>query len=175
MSMDDSMADRIGEHVPRMYRVAHRMLADADRAGDVVQNACVKALANLGRFDGRSALATWLHRITVNCAKDAMRSDTRYQAAQEGLVSAAAAGDQPASPAQVAETSELAGIALQMLDGLPEDCRNAFALTQLDGYSYDEAAEIEGQPRGTIASRVFRAKRVLLEQMSSLIDGRMES
>jgi len=48
-------------------------------------------------------------------------------------------------------------------------------LTQRDGYSYDDAARIEGQPRGTIASRVYRAKKMLLEQMNARIDGRTRS
>jgi RNA polymerase sigma-70 factor (ECF subfamily) len=45
-----------------------------------VQDACLKALASLGEFNGRATLATWLHRITVNCAKDAMRSQDRREA-----------------------------------------------------------------------------------------------
>ena len=46
--MDDSQANQVGLHVPRMYRVAYRLLADADKAHDAVQDACVKALAGMG-------------------------------------------------------------------------------------------------------------------------------
>ena len=66
-------------------------------------------------------------------------------------------------------------MARRLVDQLPDDCRLAFALTQLDGYSYDEAAEIEGRPRGTMASRVYRAKRILLKKMHAHIDGRANS
>lgn len=45
--MSESPASQIGLHVPRMYRVAYRLLADADKAHDAVQEACVKALANM--------------------------------------------------------------------------------------------------------------------------------
>jgi len=192
-----AMPQQVGLHVPRMYRVAYRLLADADKAHDAVQEACVKALAGMGRFDGRSALATWLHRITVNCAKDAIRSETRkenaHQAHAKQVLHAAGVSRRPAfgqhgqaghgdeavspagTPAELAEKRELSDLAWRLLEDLPDDCRSAFALTQLDGYSYDEAAEIEGQPRGTIASRVFRAKKILLEQMNAHIDGSAKS
>jgi RNA polymerase sigma-70 factor (ECF subfamily) len=169
--MTDGLANQISVHVPRMFRLALRMLADADGAHDVVQDACLKALAGLGRFTGQSTMSTWLHRITVNCATDKLRAGARRVATLELLQSRAnesAAG----SPAEGAETRELTGLAWRLLDQLPEDCRSAFVLTQLDGYSYDEAGEIENQPRGTIASRVFRAKKILLEQMNAHIDER---
>jgi len=170
--VDDSPANQISLHVPQMYRVAYRLLADADRAHDVVQEACVKALTKLDGFDGRATMATWLHRITVNCAKDAMRSETRKERACQALRSQPVNQVPGPCPAEAAETKELTDLAWTLLDKLPEDCRSAFALTQLDGYRYDEAAEIEGEPRGTIASRVFRAKKILLEQMNAHMDGR---
>ena len=171
-----ALPQQISLYVPRMYRVAYRLLADAEKAHDVVQEACLKALAKIGGFDGRAVLATWLHRITVNCAKDAMRSDGRRANAHQTLqcsgVQWATSASPTDSPATVAEKRELTDLAWRLLEELPEECRSAFALTQLDGYSYDEAADIEGQPRGTIASRVFRAKKILLEQMNAHIGGR---
>ena len=173
--MDDSPANQVSLHVPRMYRVAYRMLSDAEAAQDVVQEACVKALAGMGRFNGQASLATWLHRITVNCAKDALRSQGRKERVQEALQSRRENRGSPDSPPEIMETKEMADLAWTLLAKLPEDCRSAFALTQLDGYSYDEAAQIEGEPRGTMASRVFRAKKILLEQMNAHVDGRAKS
>lgn len=173
--MDDGPANQVSLHLPRMYRVAYRLLADADAAHDVVQEACVKALAKVGDFNGRSDMATWLHRITVNCAMDAMRSQGRLDRAHEALQSQPTDRERVHSPAELLESRELTDLAWRLLDRLPEDCRSAFALTQLDGYSYDEAARIEGEPRGTMASRVFRAKKILLEQMNAHIDGRAQS
>ena len=64
------------------------------------------------------------------------------------------------------EQAEMCRLAMELVETLPEDCRAAFVLTQLDGFSYDEAALIEDQPRGTIASRVFRAKKLLLAELA---------
>ena len=173
--MDESSANQVTQHVPRMYRVAYRLLGDAEKAHDAVQDACVKALANMGRFNGQASLATWLHRITVNCANDAMRSQGRKERASAALQWQYVEHVPEGSPREILEHKELTELAWELLEQLPHECRSAFALTQLDGYTYDEAAAIEGEQRGTMASRVFRAKRILLEQMNARTNGRPQS
>src|ERR1035437_8974631 len=131
--MSNPSANEIGLHLPRMYRVALRLVANADRAHDVVQEACVKALAGWNGFDQRASRATWLHRITVNCAMDAIRGTQRQDrvcAEAEARASTAVA----APPDVHVEQSELGTLAWKLLVDLPEDCRSAFVLTQLDGY-----------------------------------------
>ena len=168
--MNEAFSDSLGQQVPRMYRVALRILGDANRAEEVVQEACLRALRGIGRFQGRAALATWLHRITVNCAIDHLHDQQKRKALRASVDGVLAALE--TTPAETAERRELYRIVEMMVRALPDDCRTAFVLTQLDGYTYDEAAEIEGKPRGTIASRVFRAKKILLEQMNAHMDGR---
>ncbi len=163
--MNESLSDEIARHAGRMYRVALRMVGEREAAEEVVQEACVKALAGASSFDRRASLATWLHRITVNCATDTLRG--RAREAMDPVELALRAWRPQPTPDQAAEQAELVRLALASLAALPEECCTAFVLTQLDGYSYDEAAAIERQPRGTIASRVFRAKKVLLERLSA--------
>lgn len=172
--MDDRAKDNLSNHLPRMYRVALRVVGCPEAAGEAVQNACVKALGNLEQFDGRSLLVTWLHRITVNCAIDILRENKRQGLHRtevgediRGLMLYLGAG-----PAETVQQREQYAIAQAMLEELPDECRSAFMLTQLDGYSYDEAAIIEGQPRGTIASRVYRARKILLQRLAVQVDGR---
>jgi RNA polymerase sigma-70 factor, ECF subfamily len=162
----ETLAAEIASHVSRMYRVALRIVGSVDAAQEVAQDACVKALRGAETFDGRSALATWLHRITVNCAHDHLRKSGRVDRGRSdwdsdtmGMLTVLDAG-----PAEHAEQSELYHLALKLVAALPDDCRSAFVLTQLDGYTYDEAATIEDLPRGTIASRVCRARKLLMEQ-----------
>jgi RNA polymerase sigma-70 factor (ECF subfamily) len=71
-----------------------------------------------------------------------------------------------AGPAERAEQNDTYRRAMTFVAKLPDDCRSAFMLTQLDGYSYDEAAAIEKLSRGTVASRVYRARQILMEQMN---------
>lgn len=172
--MSDALAGELENHVSRMYRVALRIVGDPHRAQDVVQDACVRALRSFRSFDGRSAPATWLHRITVNCATDHLRHERRSNrenvSVDDELTGAMAA--MGASPSIQAERLDLYRMASGYVESLPTDIRTSFVLTQLDGYSYDDTAAIQGLPRGTIASRVNRAKRILLGQMGDKTDGR---
>ena len=171
--MDETVSTKIAEHVPRIYRVALRMLGCPEAAREVAQNVCVSALRGAEKFDGRSDLATWLHRITVNCAHDHLRKHSHVEGNRtnwdEGAMGMLTMLD--ATPAEQAEQSELYRLALKLVAELPEDCRSAFMLTQLDGYTYGEAAAIENLSRGTVASRVFRARKLLMEQMNHHLAG----
>lgn len=166
------MDSQLTEHLPRMYRVALRILGDGERAEDAVQTACVRFLQHRARFAGRSQLATWLHRVTVNCCIDQQRTDRKHAPTIDPNAELAGmASYLEATPAVAAEWRELHEIAHTLVESLPDDCRAAFVLTQLDGYTYDEAAEIEGLSRGTVASRVYRAKKRLLAAMTEKIGG----
>jgi RNA polymerase sigma-70 factor, ECF subfamily len=171
--MTDTLAQELAGHMARMYRVALRIVGSTDAAQEVAQDACVKALRGAEQFDGRAALATWLHRITVNCAHDHLRKSSRSDQARTawnsetmGMLTMLEAG-----PAERAEQNEAYRLAMTLVDKLPEECRSAFMLTQLDGYTYDEAAAIESLSRGTVASRVYRARRLLMEQMNHHLAG----
>jgi len=171
--MSETIAQELAGHVPRMYRVALRIVGDVDAAQEVAHDACVKALRGAKRFDGRATVATWLHRITINCAHDHLRKSRRADDCRAGWDSQTVGmlAMLEADPAQRAEQSELYCLALGLVAKLPEEFRSAFMLTQLDGYTYDEAAAIEDISRGTVASRVYRARQILLEQMHVHLDG----
>jgi RNA polymerase sigma-70 factor, ECF subfamily len=171
--MRQTMAQALAAHASRMYRVALRIVGSTDAAREVAQDACVKALRGAERFDGRSTLVTWLHRITVNCARDHLRKSRQMERGRSDWDEEAAGilSMLEATPAERAERDELYRVALGQVAALPDDCRSAFMLTQLDGYTYDEVAAIEDLPRGTIASRVYRARKILMEQMNHDLAG----
>jgi RNA polymerase sigma-70 factor, ECF subfamily len=161
-------------HVPRMRRVALRLLGNSGEADDAVQEACLKAVRTSSSFDGRSQPATWLHKIVTRCAldrirlrqRDLRRAGSALDGHLAGVLDYAADG-----PFEQAQQNELRTIIATAVEALPDDCREAFALTQLDGYSYDEAACIQGQPRGTVASRVHRAKEILFARLRERLKG----
>jgi RNA polymerase sigma-70 factor (ECF subfamily) len=169
----ETLAQQLAAHAARMYRVALRIVGRSDAAQEVAQEACLKALRGAEQFDGRAALATWLHRITVNCARDHLRKSRQIERGRTdwdhdmwGMLTMLEAG-----PAERAEQSETYRLALTLLAKLPDDCRAAFVLTQLDGYTYDEAAAIAELSRGTVASRVHRARQILMQQMNDHLAG----
>ncbi|MGH4031995.1 sigma-70 family RNA polymerase sigma factor [Actinomycetota bacterium Odt1-20B] len=138
--------------------------ADPQAADDLTQDTFLRALGSLHRFEGRSSARTWLLSIARRAVVDSIRrtaarpriSDTDdWQLLAEHTQSRGLPGFDD-------------GIALtELLDGLPDERREAFVLTQLLGISYAEAALISGCPVGTVRSRVSRARLSLIESLEA--------
>lgn len=159
--------ESLSGHIPRLYRVALRILGNHHSAEEIVQDVCVKVLEQKEsrRLNGAAQPTTWLHRITVNSALDRIRRENIEERIRPAIDAGQMRQPLPA-PDQAVELQELFTLATAHVATLPDEYRMAFVLTQIDGYSYDEAAQIEGTPRGTIASRVARAKALLLAALS---------
>jgi len=173
MDMTEGRSFDMASHVPRMRRVALRFLGDPDDADEVVQEACLKAVRSHASFNGNAEVSTWLHSIVTRCALDRIRARRRHAQHITSVGRSELLGmldPSPDGPLEQSQRKELFEVLNAAIASLPEDCRDAFALTQLDGYTYDEAAHIEGQPRGTIASRVYRAKRILIGRLQKELD-----
>ena len=138
---------------PDVWRlVAH--LLDRNEADDITQEVYERALRGLAGFRGESSARTWLLSIARRTCVDAIRRKTRIRVRDERLRVLA---DERTD--RVDELVELDDV----LATLDEDRRSAFVLTQLLGYSYQEAAEVCGCPVSTIRSRVARARGDLIE------------
>jgi RNA polymerase sigma-70 factor (ECF subfamily) len=140
----------------RLRGLAFRLLGDPDRMDDAMQEAYVRAFRALPRFRGDARVGTWLFRITYNACLDelARARKSSYQPLDE-LVEAAS--DAPPVGEAIAARSEV-GIALS---SLPSEERAVVFLVDAHGYDYAAAADILGVPVGTVASRLFRARRAL--------------
>lgn len=155
----------------RALRLALRILRDEDAARDAVQDAFVKAYNNLGKFEKRSAFFTWLYRLVKNQCLDMLRRDhsDRAVAWEEGsLAEAEVSAD--AVPETLGVTFGPASETLrkqlrEKIDGaiaqLPESARETLILREVEGLSYQEIAEAQGIPKGTVMSRLFYARRQL--------------
>lgn len=159
--------DDLAAQTARMYRVALRILGNHHTAEEIVQDVCVRILQKGPALELQDnvQLSSYLHRATVNCAVDRLRRE-KLESETLREIDAGIVHDRVTSPDQNAERKEFFAMAKSLVATLPDDCRMAFILTQLDGYTYDEAAAIEDKPRGTIASRVSRAKSLLLNALS---------
>ncbi len=138
----------------RIYRLLLRMTGDADQAFDLAQEVYLKVFANLHRFEGGSGVSTWIYRIAINEARQALRSDRRYDARLKSVVPASASADE----------SDRVGAEMDVREALahlPEYERTLIVLRHLDELSYDEMADALEKPAGTIASALNRARRML--------------
>ncbi len=127
-------------------------------AEDVVQEAYVKAFRALeeGRFDARSSIETWLHRIVVNTALDARRK--RSRAREDALDSSRGAEGNAETAVALRELAE-------SLDALPDDQRAAL-LMKADGMSAAEIGAVLGCTEGAVEQRLVRARATLRERRS---------
>jgi RNA polymerase sigma-70 factor (ECF subfamily) len=135
--------------------VAHRVgVADAD---DVTQDAYVRAWRALPAFRHDATARTWLFAIARRACVDALRRRGRQLRLAERLGGGARRDSDP-DPAGTQALEDLVG-------GLAGDRRDAFVLTQLLGFAYEEAAAVCEVPVGTIRSRVARARADLLQHV----------
>lgn len=146
-------------------------LGDPFSADDLTQETYLRAFGSLHRFEGRSSLRTWLLSIARRVCADAVRSRRRRRvtlvrddAELEGLATR--------GPADATAEGAVVGDLLARLD---PDRREAFALTQLLGLPYAEAAQVAGCPVGTIRSRVARARADLIDALADVGGDRRES
>ena len=139
----------------RVLNLARRIVAEADAAADVAQEAFIKAYERLPRFRGKARFSTWLYRITVNEARAYLRTQRRRQARWEMWTALEAT--QP----QVADTNQQTGPLLGLLQELPEKQRVALALFYVQELSVAEIARAAGAPTGTVKAWLFRGRERL--------------
>jgi len=161
----------------RVWRLAYQVLRDREEAWDCAQEAFVRAFHSLASFRGQSAFYTWLFRITVNVATDRQRARGAQARAfgTERLPEEEwrrTTPDPGAGPDQAATRSEQRERIRQALDALPPKARTIIMLSDVEGLSYREIAEVLRCPIGTVMSRLHNARqrlKALLGPMLALL------
>ena len=148
--------NEIESHIPALRRYAHALMRDPDAGDDLVQDCLERAVAALPSRRPDGSLKAWLFRILINRHRDILRRTARagHLVAIENLPV------EPATPAgqdgHMALRETEAAIAR-----LPDDQRRALLLVALEGASFDEAAAALEIPKGTLMSRLARARTAL--------------
>lgn len=174
---DAEVADS-GDHValgqalerlyPRVYRAVAGITAgtglDVD---DLTQEAFLKAYRNIDSFRGDSSLYTWVYRIARNVCLDAMRRRKfRGQFIFDWFKSPDADNDFPdPSGSDVAENHDTKYWIDKALSVLPEEFRSVLVFREIQDLSYEEISVIMEIPEGTVKSRLFKARKLMREQL----------
>ncbi|HKX04498.1 MAG TPA: sigma-70 family RNA polymerase sigma factor [Methylomirabilota bacterium] len=150
----------------RVWRLAYQVLHDREEAWDVAQEAFVRAFHSLPSFRGQSAFYTWLFRITVNVATDRHRQRGAQARAfgPERVTEeewARTTPDPGGGPEQQAARKEQRERIRRALDALPPKARTIIMLSDVEGLSYREIAEVLNCPIGTVMSRLHNARKRL--------------
>ncbi|MFO7726333.1 MAG: sigma-70 family RNA polymerase sigma factor [Oceanipulchritudo sp.] len=159
----------------RIHRTVWGMLGDEGEAHDVTQEAWIKAWKQRERFNFESAFSTWVHRIAVNTALDALRRRKRLahrlvRFLRPHMNTMERGASEPVSlergPDRRLRDKELGKEVEKAIAALPEDQRTAFVLREYEGYSYREIAELTGCKTGTVMSRLHLARTKLQARLS---------
>jgi RNA polymerase sigma-70 factor (ECF subfamily) len=160
----------------KVVKLVARLLRDPTEAEGVAQEAFVKAYRALASFRGDSAFYTWLYRIAVNTARNAMASRQRrpldYEADLSETEQSAVASRMSHSdtPEATALSDEIHATVNRAVADLPEDLRTAIILREIEGLSYEEIAAAMDCPVGTVRSRIFRAREAIDRNLKPLLD-----
>jgi RNA polymerase sigma-70 factor, ECF subfamily len=165
---DRAFGTLMQRHADRLHSLALGLVGNAHDAEDLLQETLMAAYLGLRRYRGEASLKTWLSRIMLNqSARHHRRMRLRRTVSLDpppGLE-----GATPPSLAQAPATSAAdARLDLaELLQQLSEEHRRVLMLRELEGLSYEEMARVLDLPRGTIESRLFRARQALRDLLES--------
>ena len=149
-------------HGPRLYLLAMSMLGNREDAQDVVQETFVGAFRGLRGFQGRSTVKTWLTRILMNNVANLRRSRHLRKTVPLGEAEEQL-GEALAELATETGRADVRMDIAAVLSRLPQEHREVIVLREIQSMTYDEIAAALGVPRGTVESRLFRARQKLKE------------
>ena len=162
----------------KLVKLVMRYVRNPAEAEDIAQEAFIKAYRALPQFRGDSAFYTWLYRIAINTAKNAVvsrdRSPVEYDLDRnnndESYDMQGRMKDSE-TPEGLVLTDEIRSTVNAAIDALPEDLRTAIVLRELEGLSYEEIAAAMDCPVGTVRSRIFRAREAIDRRLREVFEG----
>lgn len=167
-------------HVGWMRSLARRILRDDALADDCVQEAFLKAFRNIERFEGRSSLKTWLHRITVNEALMKLRAlkrldeqpiDDLLPEFDANACRIEAPWIRLATTEEIVEQESTRALVLSKIGELPDSYRIILQLRDIEEMTTSEVAEMLGISEANVKVRLHRARSALKKILEPLLRG----
>ncbi|RKX26763.1 MAG: RNA polymerase subunit sigma [Candidatus Zixiibacteriota bacterium] len=155
-------------HIDALHRTALRMTKNANDADDLVQEAYIKAYRNWNKFEPGTNCRAWLFRIMTNIFINEYRSKSRSPVAvnvdeidDSFLYGQLTAGKHTDNPEEELFARILDDDVKKAIDELPTDFRVVIVLSFIEGFSYQEIADIMDLQLGTVKSRLHRGRKLL--------------
>lgn len=156
-------------HYDRVHAVCRRIAGSTRDADDAAQEAMIRIVRNLDRFDGRAAFATWAYRIATNTSLDELRK--RKRRPQLHAVPDDPNGSPPDPPDELSHRHiESVADRLAIDDAiaeLPEEFRAPVVMRDVADLDYAQIADELGIPIGTVKSRIARGRRILVDRLGN--------
>jgi RNA polymerase sigma-70 factor (ECF subfamily) len=156
---EHEFAELAGESATLAFRIAWSVVRDRADAEEIAQEALLRAHRHFRRLRERARFRAWLVRVTWRLALDRMREGRRRakREREAGRLAAEAAGH--------AKSREFHFALAQEIERLPRKLRKVMILAAVQGYDMREVAKLLGVPEGTVKSRLFLARKRLMERL----------
>jgi len=177
-----AFARLVVKYQDRVYNTCWRLCGHAEDARDLTQDAFLRALSAIDRFQSKAGFYTWLFRIAVNQALSHRRKQRQgaHLALHEGdgwqLADTQAAGlvrrtgvARREDPGDVLATREAQQAVLRALGEVEDDYRAVLVLRDIEGFDYQQIAEILDIAVGTVKSRLHRARTAMKQKLGPLV------
>jgi len=171
---EEAFAWLIARYHQPIYSLLARTVQDRTEAADLTQEVFVKVFRGVGNFHGESSLRTWIYRIALHEASNQRRWWMRHKQREIPIEQEMTDGDcgtpvrlkdmlvDPAeSPYEIAVHGENCARVEEALKKVPEPFRTTLILRDIEGFVYEEVAEMQGVNLGTVKSRLVRGRAAL--------------
>ncbi len=171
---EEAFAWLIARYHQPIFSLMARAVQDRADAADLTQEVFVKVFRGVGSFHGESSLRTWIYRIALHEASNHRRWWTRHKQSEipieqemgksehgQPVLLKETLVDPTESPYEQALHEESRARVEAALSKVPEPFRTTLILRDIDGFVYEDVAEIQGVNLGTIKSRLVRGRAAL--------------
>jgi len=165
----------------RVYSFSYRLTGQHEKAWDLSQEAFMKAFAAISGFKGKSGFYTWIYRIVLNLHMNREKSLAgRMEKKSYSMDNPIGCEDGPSfakcisngpdcEPSAEIERKEREIAVQNAVSKLPADQRQAVLLRDMEGFSYEEMADLLSIPIGTVRSRLHRAREELRRRLEGIV------
>lgn len=172
----DSFEKLIEPYQKKAYNIAYRMLGNVEDASDVTQEALIKIYKSISSFQGNSKFSTWVYSIVNNTCIDFIRKNRkgnviyleREKDNGDGTYQMEIT-DNTNTPEEILDKKETRHMIQDAINQLNQEHREIIVLRDIEGFTYQEIADILKCSEGTVKSRISRArgnlKQLLIEKM----------
>ena len=167
----EAFGELVQRHQDKIYNFVLRSCGHAEDAADITQRVFINAFRKIDTFKGDSAFSTWIYRIAFN-QFISFRRERRHREASLTPRDEEGTEIEPSedrSPSESMESEETRKKVQQAIDLLEEEDRRIILLKDLQGHSYEDIAAILGVPKGTVRSRLHRARLELRAKLKKFM------
>jgi len=177
---NEAFGELVRKYETRVFNHCLRMLGDEQDSQDLTQEVFLKVYRGVKNYEHTFAFYTWVYRITVNCCIDHLRRKKRLapqMSLAQGLDDDSSEpapdmgiADETYAPEKAALGSEMNVVIYAAIAKLSPKLQDIIVLKEIDGLSYEEIGAMLGCSRGTVKSRLFRARERLKDLLANYME-----